>query len=259
MTIKIQVLSDLHNEFAEYEYQETDADYVVLAGDIGPNIEGVKWAIKSIKNKPVIYICGNHEYWGCNITKLDKQLLDYRLGTNVTVLNNIQSHIEFQDVIFIGATMWTDYCLHGEAKAPFAKLEAGLRMNDFRKVTYGSKDERITPDVLQGVHYTFIDKAKELLNHFKHWHNSKPIVMVTHHAPHQSSISPLYDRDTCNPAYASDLSKMMWDNDIKLWCHGHIHASNDYILANTRVISNPRGYAGYELNPGFKDKLVMEV
>jgi hypothetical protein len=32
-----------------------------------------------------------------------------------------------------------------------------------------------------------------------------------------------------------------------LWVHGHVHAKNDYIVGNCRVVSNPRGYIGHEV------------
>jgi predicted phosphodiesterase len=62
--VKIQTLSDLHIEFQPFQLIETDADVIVLAGDIHVGEKGVKWAIANIPNKPVIYVLGNHEYYG---------------------------------------------------------------------------------------------------------------------------------------------------------------------------------------------------
>jgi hypothetical protein len=41
--------------------------------------------------------------------------------------------------------------------------------------------------------------------------------------------------------------------------HGHIHENNDYMVGNCRIISNPRGYHGMELNPNFNPRLDIEV
>jgi predicted NBD/HSP70 family sugar kinase len=30
--------------------------------------------------------------------------------------------------------------------------------------------------------------------------------------------------------------------DIKCWVHGHTHSTHDYMIGNTRVLCNPRGY-----------------
>ena len=50
-----------------------------------------------------------------------------------------------------------------------------------------------------------------------------------------------------NGGYASDLSDLILDNpQIKFWTHGHIHTQFDYMIGTTRILCNPRGYAGYE-------------
>jgi hypothetical protein len=64
-------------------------------------------------------------------------------------------------------------------------------------------------------------------------------------------------QDPLTPAYASDLEPLFGKAD--LWCHGHIHASVDYTVGGTRVVSNPRGYpdegrlegGGAEFDAGF--------
>lgn len=38
--MKLQILSDLHTEFADFDLPETDAEIVVLAGDIGVGMGG---------------------------------------------------------------------------------------------------------------------------------------------------------------------------------------------------------------------------
>ena len=42
--MKLYVLSDLHLEFSTFEPSKTDADVVVLAGDIGKGSSGIEWA-----------------------------------------------------------------------------------------------------------------------------------------------------------------------------------------------------------------------
>lgn len=41
--MKLYILSDLHLEFSTFESFETDADLVVLAGDIGKRANGILW------------------------------------------------------------------------------------------------------------------------------------------------------------------------------------------------------------------------
>jgi hypothetical protein len=72
------------------------------------------------------------------------------------------------------------------------------------------------------------------------------------------SIDPTYKDDHhMNGAYYSDLSELILDNpQIKTWVHGHMHNQSDYMIGDTRVVTNPRGYMGYEtiantFDPGF--------
>jgi hypothetical protein len=88
-------------------------------------------------------------------------------------------------------------------------------------------------------------------------------VVVTHHAPSFQSVHERFAGDKMNICYANNLEALMWYNPIKLWIHGHVHNSLDYIvgdeLQSTRVICNPRGYFGYEENRDFDPRLTIEV
>lgn len=72
-TMNLYVLSDLHTEFADFDLPETNADVVVLAGDIGVGTGGLDWIRKQRLHKPVIYVPGNHEFYGRDIA-LTEQL-----------------------------------------------------------------------------------------------------------------------------------------------------------------------------------------
>ncbi len=69
MGMKIQILSDLHLEMlidrSKAKIEETDADVVVLAGDIGDADWVVEWAGQQAQRmgKPVVFVPGNHEYY----------------------------------------------------------------------------------------------------------------------------------------------------------------------------------------------------
>jgi Icc-related predicted phosphoesterase len=78
--------------------------------------------------------------------------------------------------------------------------------------------------------------------------SDRRVVMVSHHAPSFRSIDPRYRAQReMNGGYASDLSNLILDNPkIKLWIHGHTHSPHDYMIGDTRVLCNPRGYVGVE-------------
>jgi hypothetical protein len=60
-----------------------------------------------------------------------------------------------------------------------------------------------------------------------------------------------------NGGYASNLSEFILDHPrIKAWTHGHMHQQFDYMVGDTRVVCNPRGYPG---EVEFDDNFIFEV
>jgi hypothetical protein len=84
-----------------------------------------------------------------------------------------------------------------------------------------------------------------------------PTVVVTHHAPHPGSIDKQYAGSVLNPGFCSDLSDLIWDCQPCMWVHGHMHNSARYLVGDTQIVCNPRGY-GSE-NPSFDPALVVSV
>ena len=67
--MKLLVLSDLHLEFSYFEPVATDADVVVIAGDLHKKDRGLEWLQEHFSDRPVIYVAGNHEYYGAAIPR----------------------------------------------------------------------------------------------------------------------------------------------------------------------------------------------
>ena len=67
--MKFHILNDLHIEFEDFVPPATDADVVILAGDIGVGMEGLRWAEARFLNKPVTYVPGNHELYHHDIDR----------------------------------------------------------------------------------------------------------------------------------------------------------------------------------------------
>ena len=87
--MRLHILSDIHLEFGSFEPSgliEARADVIILAGDIGLGERGIKWALETFKEKPVIYVLGNHEYYKHATPKLMQKLRELTSGTNVHVL-----------------------------------------------------------------------------------------------------------------------------------------------------------------------------
>jgi hypothetical protein len=83
--MKVRILSDLHLEFQDWKPPKVDADVVVLAGDIHVGARGVDWARRSFPLSPVVYVPGNHEFYGEHIQAVTEELLvrGRRLGVDV--------------------------------------------------------------------------------------------------------------------------------------------------------------------------------
>jgi Icc-related predicted phosphoesterase len=247
--MKIQILSDLHIEFQPFDIPQTDADVVVLAGDIHLREKGIIWAIENISSKPVIYVLGNHEYYGSAYPKLIQKLKDYSQGSNVHVLEN--DLLKIEDVTFLGCTLWTDFELFGSPR--IAGYEASQIMNDFRKIRINPKYSKLRS----------IDAAticKKSINWLKTNLHSDigKIVIITHHAPSRKSVPAQFKEDILSAAYASNFDDFVSESGALIWIHGHIHSQLDYKIGSTRIICNPRGYPD-EPNKFFNPQLVLEI
>lgn len=71
--MKLHILSDIHLEFQEFDPPDVGANVIILAGDIHVKNKGIRWALDKLPKVPILYVLGNHEYYGKAIPKhLDK-------------------------------------------------------------------------------------------------------------------------------------------------------------------------------------------
>ena len=247
--MKLQILNDLHIEFGNFELEDTNADVVVFAGDIGVGIDGLKWIENQKIVKPVIYVLGNHEYYHHDMGIVDE--IKARAPENIHVLND--DVIEIDGVRFLGSTLWTDFLLFGETDKYFAVQHARKGMVDFEIIKLNGK--RFSPEDSIRLHEQSLDWLKCML--------SIPFqgktVIVTHHFLSSKSIHPRFAKDMLTPAFGSNLDDLMDGDRIALWVHGHTHDVFDYEIYGTRIVCNPRGYYGYERTDNFHPGLVIEI
>ncbi|MEP6656271.1 MAG: metallophosphoesterase [Betaproteobacteria bacterium] len=253
--MKLNILSDLHLSLGALERPENDADVIILAGDIARPREAIAWA--SGFAKPVLYVPGNHEFYGGSIVDTVAELRRACSGTNVRVLAGDQ--VTMGGVRFLGTTLWTDFMLFGTGgKRAAAIRDATHSMRDFSRIRTGDAAETLfTPDdsaALFKVQAEWLDN--ELAEPF-----AGPTVVITHHAPSRQSIHPRFAESLLNPCFVSDADRLMGRNRARLWIHGHTHDSFDYLCNGTRVLCNPRGYVqhGINENPLFDPNLLVDV
>lgn len=248
--MRVHILSDLHLEFAPFQPSQIDADVVVLAGDVHTGQNGINWILKAFPDRPVIYVLGNHEFYGQIIPKLTDQIKEVAQVTNVHVLEN--DCVEIGDVTFLGATLWTDFRLNGDPV--LAEAMAQTRMTDFRRIRVTPSYRHFSPNDAQQIHTHSLEWLAQQVEQSR----GKKLVVITHHAPSPQSIPARFQSDPLNPAFASNLESFISECGATLWVHGHIHQHVDYSIGSTRVIANPRGYPS-EPHIGFDPTLVVEI
>ena len=282
--MKIKLVSDLHLEFSDINIKnDQNYDVLILGGDImiaeelydHPASTFDPWtsgAVADLGRKQervqrfrdflkrcsfqfphVVYVAGNHEFyhgkWNRTLTVLSDECAKF---PNVYFMEAGCKKID--DVTFIGGTLWTDM----NKGDPVTLHSVRDMMNDFRVI----KKE------LEG--YTNLKPADTVVRH-RHMlgyikqivaekHDEK-FVVVGHHAPSKISTHENYkDQFLMNGAYSSDLSEFIMDRpQIKLWTHGHTHHPFDYVIGETRIVCNPRGYEGYEPESGWNPNIMIEV
>jgi Icc-related predicted phosphoesterase len=251
--MKLHILSDLHIEFAGFKPRETDADVVILAGDIHVGEKGFVWAEKQFKNQQVIYVLGNHEYYHGEIPGLTQNLITRSQGTNIHILEN--KSLTIGDVQFSGCTLWTDFKLLNNPDT--AMVESREKVNDYRMINLSGEQKKIDPSYTATCH----SRSRSWLNQElkKAQKEKKKTVVITHCAPGIMSVPDRYKNDVLSAAFASRMEGFIEKTQPDLWVHGHIHDSSDYNIGKTRILCNPRGYEPNEPNTDFNPDLFVEI
>jgi predicted phosphodiesterase len=251
--MKIQPLSDLHLEFAPFDIPPTDAALIVLAGDIATGSDGIEWAKAWSEKlgKPIVYVLGNHEYYGHAFPDLAAECRRACDDSHISLLEN--EAITVGDVRILGCTLWTDFRLFGSDYEEECMGTAEAQMMDYRAIKVRGGKKLRPRDTRQWHKRSRAWLEAELR---KPWHGKT--VVVTHHGAYRGVSHPHY-HDSGSAAFVSDLRALLARFSIDLWISGHTHASVDTELSGVRFISNQRGYPGEQVPGGFKPDLVVTL
>lgn len=264
--MKILLGSDIHLEFGYYDPVNTDnADVLILSGDIllseplhkqrfddenkfidemiGGYARKYRQFLEACSDnfKEVIYVAGNHEFYGGKFVRGVQTLRD-----ECAKFDNIHflecDTVKIEDVLFVGGTLWTDM----NKGDPLTLHTCQEAMNDYVRIVndeHGFTKLRAAHTASR--HRKTMQYIKKVLGETA---ADQKVVVVGHHAPSKLSTKPEYENDFhINGAYSSDLSEFILDHpQIKVWTHGHTHHPFDYMIGSTRILCNPRGYVNYE-------------
>ena len=265
---------------------DQNADVLILAGDIciARDIELADKNMYSNRKRAdryieffqqvsrafpkVIYVVGNHEHYDGDV-KYTNGILKRALAEfeNIHILE--KETLELGDITFIGATIWTD--MNGGDPLTLAGIKSA--MNDFRCIDNSNNMiQRKVPLYDDGIDFNAVrvvighkfkeeaskftptdamddhKQAIDYINHVVANDTTKKYVVVGHHAPSMQSCADRFRGDRImNGGFYTELGDFMaYRSQIKLWVHGHTHDPYDYVIGETRVVCNPRGYIGYE-------------
>ena len=281
--MKINIVNDLHLDMGPCNPTLPGGEVLVIAGDMcearhyRKHVEDVHGYFDDpeikISNKDrinrflveecaekydhVIYVAGNHEHYHGVFDKTIQKIKD-NVPDNFHVLDN--DCFELEDVMFLGATMWTD-CNKQDPMTIHAIKDMMTDFQVIRKIR-GADYTRFKPQDTINEHFRTLQYFKMMMelpqNVFK------KTVIVTHHAPTHLSIDPKYiSQYLMNGAYHSRLDDLILDHpQIKYWFHGHMHDAKDYMVGDyTRVICNPRGYQtrAFQEETNWDPNLTVEI
>lgn len=224
---KFQLISDLHLDFYSQDVDlildhitsvqdQESVDVLIIAGDLAEVRHDV-W-LNSIKHladhyESVFMVLGNHEHYRSNRIDICKACA--QLPDNVILLDN--NSVMIGDHKVAGGTLWFD----AESIDTYLKKS----FSDF--ICIPGLDKWIVEDH---------NSCKDYLL------SSGADLIITHHAPHPSSIHPSYHGNKLNPFFCTDCTDIIDHVQPQYWVHGHTHHAFDYMVNTTRVLANPLAY-----------------
>jgi Icc-related predicted phosphoesterase len=286
--MKIKLVSDLHLEFSDINIQNNDnCDVLILGGDIciaqdlhdhpeptntvdqaaiaaGTGLGRRQQRAQAFRDffkrcsfqfPHVIYIMGNHEFYnGKFYAGIDYMREECAKYPNVYMLEQDTKIID--DVVFVGGTLWSNM----NKRDPLTMHAIEGMMNDFRIIKNDKRNYASMSALDVAIRH---DRTLGYIKLIVEEHKDKKCVVVGHHSPSFQSVHPMYAHETLmNGGYHSDLSEFILDHpQIKLWTHGHTHHPFDYVIGETRIVCNPRGYEndGYSEDTNWNPNIVLEV
>lgn len=239
-------ISDLHfendknkkyHEFIDHK----NSDVIILAGDIASGTKAIDF-IKYLIDLGyiVIYIIGNHEYYGFDIETLNNEWYETaKNNESLYFLNN--DSVVIGKTEFFGTTLWTSLGKKTkDSNIDFFVREHIKNCGDLKGIK-NSNFKNITD-----YHFESVDYLKKELPKTE----SEKVVVISHHLPTYESVHIKYRNERfkySNFLFYSSLENLICENFINFWIHGHTHETFDYTIYDTRILCNPRGYKDFNL------------
>lgn len=261
--MRIFLASDIHFEFHRDEPdwlpplpEESEIDVLVLAGDIGTYTEAIK-GIERILNYyvrvPIIYIAGNHEFYGFEIRQAFANLrTTYASHPRVHFME--QDSIELNGYRILGCTLWTGFdCLDEKARKDLL-LVGQHYLNDFKviKLIQNGQKTKLTPTDMSNMYQ---QSRQWLESQLKDTDTEKTIV-ITHFPPGRIYRHMLIREEMVSAYFQANCQDLIDAYQPALWLYGHNHYSRVDHSCKTLLVSNQFGYPGEYT--GYQQNLIIE-
>lgn len=220
------LVSDLHTE--EWTYEDlkdfiyrvklfVNDDYLIIAGDLGHLNKSYIIYLTLLELtkifKYVIWVPGNHEYFGFDVNMADRLMKTIVCKVNeksyygATYFLNMDE-IKINDIRFIGCTLWSENpIVHPEPRDYDITSEDRLKLHLKHKSWLRWKLER----------------------------NPGVYIVITHHCPVNYYRKCLPEPDY----YLNELQDLV--ELSKSWCFGHIHFARTITYKDKKIYTNPIG------------------
>ena len=256
--MRLQLLSDLHMETEAFDPEPApDAELLVLAGDIDATWVGLDkfkgWPV------PVVFVAGNHEFDGRELTRAWPDLRDRAARLGFTMLERQSTVIadrQGRRVRFVATTRWCDFDLFGEKQRERAMRAATYFMNVQRSTLHGVTFDAAAVRVEALACKAWL--AAELAQAKGGWDLT---VAITHFAPSIRSADPRYGNQPGTASFCNADDALLPQAEV--WIHGHLHCRQDYRVdhasGSTRVVCNARGHARKGEAKGYNAQFTVDV
>ena len=252
--MKIQIASDLHLEAREDHLPAPGAfrpdasrDLLILAGDIGRHLLAREFVFRELTLSPVIYVPGNHEYYGLQNRVTVDGLWHALAAVHPDLHYLVAEGVEIDSVRFWGAPWYSD--LWGLDDG-WTQLEVHRSVNDFHHPFNGLGEWNLSTHVSSHHAQTARLEAQA----------GEVDVVITHWPPTRDAMHPKFEGDCLNPYFYNDHEELVRAVGARLWVSGHTHESYDYRIGVTRCVGNPSGYAPeHQDSDLFRPARVVEV
>ena len=253
--MRVALFSDLHLEFSlsplysiESGIAKSNPDVIILAGDITTTIrKDVLGYIRSMTDVPMVYVPGNHEFYGTSVSRGTHDLM--RECDSIGIRFAMNEVVTIAGVSFICCVGWSDLKSFSHIEHD-QKIQNLSSISDFRVI-----EDHTILDMIEMAEKDkrFIQSSLECVAEL----GTVPVI-VTHFSPIESCRNPNFPISHIASYFSNDWRDVLDTKLPKVWMYGHTHSNVYGNTLGVPVVTNQYGYPGEHVQ-GFDPEFIFEV